>query len=69
MAKINIISDLYGEVSVRDCIIEGSSKMLEEGVSVHEEAHDELLFEVIGYTTEDFENDDQLINTLIEALV
>ena len=56
----------YGDVTIRDCVIDTDGTNLEEGISV--KLDNDLLAEIVGMSTDEFENVLSVEN-LVEALL
>ena len=54
MSTIKIESENYGNVIIKDCLIEVDETNLEEGVSISSEDGSFDTFELVNYSTTDF---------------
>lgn len=66
MAAIYVETETYGEILVKDCIIDVDGKNLEGGIDVFDDRGD-WWFIVVGVSTDDVEGEGEYLEDLIDA--
>lgn len=66
MATIQVYTESYGLVTIKDAMIDGDGTCLEEGVDILDESGD-LLCELVGYSTDGLEDDSETVEYLIDT--